>query len=361
MNLKFKKNGGEEIQSLIDRAKADGTNRVVITGAWEIEREIRIPSDFHVILDNAHLRLADGVFCNVFINEHCRTEIGHTLAGRDRNITVEGRGNAVIDGGNHNGLLERTSEKNGMPHISYNNLLLFTNVDGFRVNGIRFINQRWWALDFIYCANGRISNIDFLANYSVRNENTGEIIPFSSIKDITGVSNNSVCVPNADGIDLRAGCHNIIIENITGYTEDDTVALTNLPGDIEELYKVEGLSTDLHDVIIRNVNSSALCSNVRLLNQGGTKLYNILIDGVFDSSMNSPYMDRGYCGVRVGDRDMYGKTHSTAEETYNIRITNVYSRALTVLRLIGGMKNVTYDNINGFDGYQYLTDIQILE
>ena len=29
---------------------------------------------------------------------------------------------------------------------------------------------------------------------------------------------------NADGIDIRRGCRDIVIENITGFTEDDTVA-----------------------------------------------------------------------------------------------------------------------------------------
>ena len=35
---------------------------------------------------------------------------------------------------------------------------------------------------------------------------------------------------NQDGLDLRQGCHDIAIENITGYTGDDLVALTDIVG-----------------------------------------------------------------------------------------------------------------------------------
>ena len=35
---------------------------------------------------------------------------------------------------------------------------------------------------------------------------------------------------NQDGIDLRQGCHCITIENITGYTGDDLIALTTIGG-----------------------------------------------------------------------------------------------------------------------------------
>ena len=344
MYIPLQKNGAQIIQQQINDTIAAGRHQLTVSGDFEIEKTISLPSDFTLVLDDCYLRMADNTFCNMFNNEHFGTAEGKTLAGTDRNICIEGRGRAILDGGTYNGLSERNSLKDGRPHISVNNLLLFTNVDGFRISGLHVRNQRWWALNFIYCRNGLLSNLDFLSDYT-RIDGQGN--------RVEGLRNNdyaSAYIKNSDGIDLRCGCHDIIIENITGFTEDDTVALTGLPGTMELSHAVEGLSSDIYNVIIRNINSAAYCSIVRLLNQSGIKLYNILIDGVFDSSANSKYLDRGSNGVRVGDLHMYGTRHSTAEETYNITIRNVASRAaIAAVNLAGAITNLTLDNIRTFD------------
>lgn len=366
----FNKNGGELIQNKIDAAVKEGTNCAVVNGNWEIEKTIKIPSNFHLVLEDCHLKMADNTVCNMFTNEHCRTEIGHTLAGQDHDIVLEGRGNAILDGGNHNGVYQTNSKLyewmpnpvlNGeKPHVTNNHTILFTNITRFTVKNISIHNHRFWAMNFIYCTYGKIQNIDFRANYYTFDKDTKELFPFSSVRDITGESNRCVRVPNADGVNIRTGCHDIMIENITGYTEDDTVAIS--PNDIQlKAYTVSDAQRDVYNIVVRNVNSSALCSNVRIFNQTNDKLYNIFVDGVFDSSAESPYMDRGYCGVRVGDRTQYGTEKSPSENTYNIKIKNVYSRACTVIRLIGAMRNVTYENVNGYDDNICFSDIETLE
>ena len=78
------------------------------------------------------------------------------------------------------------------------------------------------------------------------------------------------------------------------------------------------------------------------------------MDGVFDASSSSPYMGRGWSAVLVGDGHLFGSRHSTPDETRNIAIRNVYSRARRAVCLTGGMTNVTLDNINGFDGCRTL-------
>lgn len=345
MQNAFQSNGAAYIQNLIYDALTAGKHQISVSGNYEIEQTILLPSDFTLVLEDCHLRMADDTFCNMFTNQNCRTEVGRTVSGTDYNICIEGRGRAILDGGNYNGLSERNSLKEGRPHISVNNLVLFANVDGFRISGIHVRNQRWWALNFIYCRNGRISNIDVLSDYT-RMDASG-----NRIEGLLRMDYASVYIKNSDGVDLRCGCHDIIIENITGFAEDDTVALTGLPGYMEKIFGVEGLSSDMYNIVVRNVNSASYCANVRLLNQSGVKLYNILIDGVFDASANSKYLDRGRNGVRVGDLHMYGDRHSTAEETYNITIRNVYSRAAdAAVNLAGAITNLTLDNINTFDG-----------
>lgn len=346
--MEFVKNGAALVQQQIEAACLSGSRMTTVRGNLEIETTIRIPGDFTLLLENCHLRMADNTFCNMFTNASCQTEAGRTPEGADRNITIRGIGRVILDGGSYNGLSEFNSCKDGNPHISVNNLLLFANVDGFRIENLHIRNQRWWAMNFIYCRNGYIGGMDFLADCTCVD---AQGVRYTGLKTRETQNYSEVYVKNADGIDLRCGCHDITIENITGFTEDDTIAITGLPGKLEtQLYPVRNLSPDIYNVIIRNVNSAAFCANVRLLNQSGVKLYNILVDGVMDSSKESPCLERGSTGVRLGDVYLYGSRHATAEETYNITVRNVYSRAGAAMRIAGAMKDCLFDNIRVFDG-----------
>ncbi len=340
----FKKNGARYIQKKIDRAVAAGRHIVTIRGEYEIETTVLLPSDFTLILEDCYLRMKDGTFCNMFRNISAET-CGEV---RDYRISLRGVGRAILDGGAYNGLSERTSQKDGNPHISVNNTLLFANVDGFSVTNIHVRNQRWWALNFVACTNGYLGNIDFLAHYTLVNEK-GEFLVGLGEREAPLPEGYDIYVKNADGIDLRAGCHDIIVENITGLTEDDTVAVTGLLGYNEQHYIKEGRSRDIYNITIRNINSAAYCATVRLLNQSGIKLYNVLVDGVMDASKDNPYLKRGGTGVRLGDIHLYGTRHATADETYNITIRNVFSRAGAVLRIAGAMKDCLFENIHRYD------------
>ena len=349
-DIVFSKGGSAYITSKIDEAIKNESRTATISGNWEIESAIAIPSNFTLVLEDCHLRMADGTFSNMFINANQLSELGRLRECTDKNINIIGRGKAILDGGEYNGLSERNYLKDGMPAIWKNNLLLFTNVDGFRISDIACHNQRWWALNFIYCCNGYLGNIDFKANDTAIDEN-GNV--YHGLKRANYMD---VLVKNADGIDLRQGCHDIVIENITGFTEDDTIALTALNGRIERAYKVDGLSSDLCNIEIKNIRSAAYCTNVRLLNQGEIKLHDILIDGVYDVARGSGYTDAGIYAVRVGDTRMYGTRHATADETYNITIRNVHGEGEAAVALAGQMKNVTIENVTSREGTPILLD-----
>ena len=317
-----------------------------------MDKAIRLPSDFTLILKDCHLVQADGCFDNVFVNEQNGTEKGKTLAGRDHNIKIIGDGSAIVDGGVYNGLSEKTQRTNGLPPVWKNNLILFSNVESFEIRNISCHNQRWWAINLLFCSDGHISNIDFRANDIWIDENGNQH------HGLSRANGHVPLVKNADGIDLRQGCHDITIENITGFTEDDTVALTALNGRLERHFGVEDLNTEIYNVTIKNILSASFCTNVRLLNQGDICLHDITIENVIDTSANSPYMDRGLYTVRVGDADkMYGTRHATAEETYNISIKNICSRAeRAALHLAGDIGNITFENINCESGTPMLQD-----
>lgn len=344
-----------QIQNAIVEAKKSGTNRVRIsrhndrTGAdiWNIDRTVFLPDDIELLIDNAHLRLADGVFCNMFANENLTKEISRTSAGEQKNITIRGIGNALLDGGVYNGLSERNSEKDGRPHISVNTTLLFFNVSNLRVENLSVINQRWWGMTNIFVHDAVFRNIRFEADLS-RIDSDGVHHP-----DEVPKTYNEIYVKNADGIDLRIGCHDVLIENITGFTEDDTVALTALGGFERKLRLiVEGQSTDIHDVKIRNIASdSYMCAVVRLLNDEGNKLYNIDIDGV-THVYSGKHTARPEFVVRIGDMN-YAKKHSTLGDTHRISVKNVYSHGKFAVGLFKGLVDAELDNIIVADGGSY--------
>ena len=353
MSNNFAKNGSELISALISEAIKSGARKATVSGSYEIEKPIRIPSDFTLILDECHLRLADGVYSNIFLNEHFGTDEGRGVDGRDRNIRIIGKGRAVLDGGKYNGLSEKNQLTDGRPEIWNNNLILFSNVEGFEIRNLYACEQRWWAFCFVYCSHGVISDIEFSSNDSAIAEDGTEY------RGLIRGRYGDVCVKNSDGIDLRVGCHDVTIENIYGFTEDDTVALTALSWRLEEFLRVDGEPTDIYNIKIRNISSSAYCSNVRILNQGEHKIHGIYIDGVYDTSGDSPHMDRGSCGVRIGDAHMYGKRASTEEETYDVTVKNVRSRAVNSVSVRGAVGNLVIENVESFDGGGDMEDLRL--
>ena len=248
------KTDSESIQRAVDLAKKIGINKVVIpaynerTGKniWEIDKAIVLESDIEIVLDNSYLIQKEGCFDNVFRNFN-DDAMRKSFKEEQHNIHIRGVGNAVIDGGKHNGLTEANSSKNGMPNISVNNVIKLHNLRGFSIEGITIKNQRWWAINLIYCEQGKISDLNIIAE------------------------NN---VPNQDGIDLRIGCHDIIIENIFGQSGDDFIALSGFWGGSEaNKYEVYGKSKDIHDIIIKNIiATSADCAVIALRNHDGVRL-----------------------------------------------------------------------------------------
>ena len=119
----FLKGGSEYIKSLIQKSVVDGSYTATVTGNYEIETVVKIPSEFTLVLDGCHLKMADGVFSNMFTNKNHKTG--------DKNIKILGKNGATLDGGNYNGLSEKTQNTGNFPDIWNNNLIILVNVDGF--------------------------------------------------------------------------------------------------------------------------------------------------------------------------------------------------------------------------------------
>lgn len=290
------------IQDAIKKATDTGINCVVIPKKkspqgfthWEIDKTILLPSDITIILDGCHLRLKDGVYENIFRNDNLYKTDTYTIDKEQTNIRIIGRGDAVLDGGNHNGLTEAVSCQNGMPHIRNNTLILLHNVNGYVLEGFKLINQRWWAINQIFCRNGRLSHLSFF---------------------------NGIHHPNQDGINLRIGCNNILIEDITGVTGDDTVALSAFAKGMDNPLAVEGKDIDIHDIIIRDIRASTRQTIVAMRNNDGAKLYRVVVENVFD--VPSKYTPWGV--VKIGENNYYAERSSILGETREITVRNIHS------------------------------------
>jgi len=326
----------ETIQNAIAAAEADGCRKLVIprynarTGKneWRIPVSIKVPSDFTVILDNCYMVQETGVYDHMFtclyswdLEKCTKPEY------EQRNIAIIGQGNVILDGGVHNHLLEKTSGKYHLPRVWKNTMFFWANVNGLRMENLHIENQRWWAITHLYCSNVKIRDLDFFA------------IPH---------------VNNMDGIDLRQGCNHFDIQNITGRTGDDVLAMTALRSDIEDGHHVEGKDIHIHDVKVKNIKADPYyLFLVRLLNHDGCEIYNIDIDTLLDTSDYTKKRPSGACLI-VGGLLYFREVPAQPGQTRNVRAKNFYSRGNQAVLMSRTLQNArisnvkTYgDNING--------------
>ena len=337
------------IQNAVDEAMRLGLNKVVIprinqrtdSPLWETDSAIILPSHIEIVLDNCYIRQKDGSMDNVFRNfddDLVRT----TLEEESTDIIIRGIGNAVIDGGEHNGLTQKNSNKDGLPHVEKNNILRFHNLRGLTLRDFTLLNQRWWAINLLYVEEAIISGLKLMCDNGTHNQ---------------------------DGIDMRLGCNNILIENIFGCSGDDLIALTGFYGKREsQRYEVLGKSKDIHDVIIRNViGTSAECSIVAMRNQDGVRLYNITVDGIHDAVSSLQLANKNpsfvfnfdlneyrspkspYTTVRIGQSGYATNTETKLGDVFGIHVTNIHTRTNTAILLNENIKNSYFGNIYAGD------------
>ncbi|MFO7937300.1 MAG: glycosyl hydrolase family 28 protein [Kiritimatiellia bacterium] len=292
---------------------------------WMIDRAILLPSDFTLILRACTVRLAPGTQDNIIRNAGT---VENPMKG-NRNIHILGVGNPVLSGGlkPH---FDPPGDKSGWRTIG----ILLYNVQCFSIDGVTLEETQAWGISVENgCCDGRISNIAF------RDSNK---------------------MPNQDGVDVRKGCHDIIIENITGAVGDDAVALTGLRNDkasrnpgtrgMQIGGKYPRDNDDIYNIIIRNVQTKCTGGHgiVRLLNHDGVRMYNIIIRDVIDTSSEGE--PRVYAAIRIGDTNYSAMRKSQMGEMFNITVDTVMTRGKAAVWIKGPLKDSVIRNIRGFGG-----------
>ena len=317
----------QTIQNAVDEASRKGINCVVIprwnvrtqSAAWHMEKAVKVPSYMTIVFLNSYLRQVDFTYENMFTNTRAYEHEGRCMAHEEHDLTFTGIGDAVLDGGEPNGLLEKTCFLNGFPDKRYNATVLFNNVRNLVLEDFQIRQSRWYGTYFIHCDTVRVSNIDF--------------------------DNLETC-SNRDGVDVRQGCHNFLVENITGFTGDDTIAFNNLGNDGNDGRYVEGKDMNTLNVVIRNVKADArLWFVVRLLDQDRHLQQNFVLDTIMDSSQPE-YKKRSGATVMIGSHEYHYKIPAELGDMAHLTLRDIYSRSARGVSFGGCSDDVKVSNVH---------------
>lgn len=311
----------ERIQAAIDKA-AKTTNRVVIppdnsdeSGKWLIDSAILLPSNISVILKNCTIQLSDSSRDNMFRSDN--VGIGITDPAWNYNISIIGIGRVVLKGakdpratGDARKKLSLTPTKDvketGNYHISYGSdasrkgvkqtgdwrdiLILMAYVKGFTLRNVIIKDTHGWAISNERVVNAKISHIRFHS------------LPFDIIDSTKKI------VRNRDGIHLRFGCKNFRINNVSGRTGDDFIALSALePGDWSKeagslhsmmvtADKWRGAKDNIENIYITNIVAKSDTRAIAIRANGEASINHVYINGVmFKGGHNAVlFSGRGY-------------------------------------------------------------------
>lgn len=317
------------IQNAVDKAAESGIGLVVIPrwnarrqkALWDMEKAVKVPSCVTVVFLHAYLRQADFCYENMFINSRAYEAEGRCIAHEEHDIAFIGIGDAVLDGGKQNGLLEKNCNLYGLPDKRKNATVLFNNVRNLVLENFQIRQSRWYCTYFIHCSFCRISNLDF--------------------------DNWEDCC-NRDGVDIRQGCHNFLVENITGTTGDDTVALNNLGNDGNDGRYVEGKDPDTLNMVIRNIKADAgRWFTVRLLCQDRHLEQYFTLDTIMDSALSENQKSVN-ATIMVGSHEYHYKIPAELGDLAHLTIRDVYGRGRRVLGFGGCSDDVKASNIHGY-------------
>lgn len=297
----------DEIDRRLAAALApDGSRTLVLArnpaapdGVWRLTRAIRVPSDFTLVFDGCRVELVDGTQDNIVRNAGA----AEGACRPDRNLRILGRNGAVLSGGRRNHYRPRRSgDPNGWRAVG----ILLCDVNDYEIGGLRFEETQCWAISQERCSRGRVHDLVF---------------------------GSTDLLFNQDGVDVRKGCHDLVIEDISGVTGDDAVALTAYrdPPGSPARYGMQiggnadlGERDDIYNVTIRNVRARSAGGHgvIRLLTCDGIKMHHITVRNVTASGpvavwVKGPLRDAEIVGVAAAPG---GRKYDVTAPLRNVRL-----------------------------------------
>jgi len=341
---------------------------------WLLDSAILVQSNTYLELENCHIKLSDQSRDNIIRSANCG--MGITDIQPMTNVSIVGIGRVLLEGADNprstgdsakvlgkrtygtDAGVEGKSQTGDWRNIG----ILMAYVEQFRIENLFMKDAHSWTISLERCAYGVIRDIDFSAREG---------------KEVNGKFETFL---NQDGLDLRQGCHDIDISNISGHTGDDLIALTNI---INENYGAGSpdyimVSTpnnrgdgkdDIRNIVIRNVRGYTAGGHhiIRLLNASGLKIHDVIIDGLIDTSTGR----NAKAAVKIGDSNPVWGGVTPLGDTYHIFITNIVSRAKHTVLIGGSLSESSISNVIKYgaagepityqSGEQYVRNVMITD
>jgi hypothetical protein len=345
----------ERINQAIRIAASRGV-RVVIprhnnrgSDIWLLDSAILVQANTTLELNNCHIKLSDRCRDNMIRSANCG--LGMADIQPMKNIHIKGVGNVLLEGADNpratgdsaktlgkrtygtDAGVEGESQTGDWRNIG----ILLASVEHFSIENIQIKDAHCWAISLERCGFGRVRDIHFDA---------------AEFKMINGERKT---ILNQDGLDLRQGCHDIRIEGITGITGDDLVALTNIPhaarvagSDTSTMVSAatprEGENDDIRNIFLKQIvgHSRARHHVVRFLNAGGLRLYNVMLDGLIDTS---PPDRPCKATLKIGDANPVWGGVTPLGDTNRLFLSNISGASTHTILIAGSLTDSTITNV----------------
>lgn len=361
----------ERIQAAVDKASST-TGKMTIpayndngSAIWLLDSAILLPDDITIVLENCTIQLSDSCRDNMFRSDNVGE--GIETPKWNQNISIYGIGDVTLKGarnprstGDASKQLSLTPQqdidKSGDYHISYgsdagrkgkkqtgdwrNILLLMAYVDGYEVKNVTIENTHAWAMSHERVVNAELSNIRINSPHT------------------STINGQNQVVRNRDGINLRHGCKNFRINDVSGVTGDDFVALSTL-GLFSDNTRGGSLNStmvtsrayrasedDTEQIFITNVVCESSTRAIAIRANDIASINNVFINGVMSRG--------GYNTFLVGGTG-YGKK-SVPGRINNIHAINFSGNGRSLLQIEEPIANCSFMNgIFSGEGSDFIT------
>ena len=355
----FEGSDTQRIQAAVDKATKT-IGKIVIpyhnsngSDVWLLDSAVLLPSNITVILDNCTLQLSDKCRDNMFRSNNVGSGISNTVW--NENINIIGVGDVYLKGANNPRATgdsgktlslnpEKDIKETGDWRFTYgtdsgkeglkqtgdwrNILILMAYVDGFKLKNVNIQNTHAWAVSHERVVNAEISNIR---------------IDNPIMNAIDGKEHQ---ILNRDGVNLRHGCKNFRIDDLTGKTGDDFIALSTLGLHSEELEggtlnstmvtsrKWRGVEDDTENINITNIVCESSTRAIAIRANDVASINNVYINGVI--------FEGGFNAMLVGGRG-YGKD-SQFGKINNIHAMNIIGDGKSLIQIEEAIADCSFTN-----------------